>query len=146
MAGPDSIKREVERVTRATHAELHALAEQFKTTLRALVSQGGDPEGMRERIAYLVADYERGVRTLTEKVRTEIEARFPPPSGTQQKPQPRRSLAQAPRDLDQRPPRSRPLSRKRRPRRPQSPGAGVPVEPNRPNNLSGGAAAPLEFD
>ena len=25
-------------------------------------------------------------------------------------------------------------------------GEGVPVEPNRPNNLSGGAAAALEFD
>ncbi len=25
-------------------------------------------------------------------------------------------------------------------------GGGVPVEPNRPNNLTGGAAAELEFD
>lgn len=39
------------------------------------------------------------------------------------------------------------LSRKRK--RPGKDGAGgdsVPVEPNRPNNLTGGAAAALEFD
>lgn len=35
--------------------------------------------------------------------------------------------------------------KRRRPRKDEEPG-GVPVEPNRPNTLSGGAAAALEFD
>ena len=34
----------------------------------------------------------------------------------------------------------------RKPRRKDKDCGGVPVEPNRPNTLSGGAAAPLEFD
>ena len=34
----------------------------------------------------------------------------------------------------------------RRPRPRDLDQGGVPVEPNRPNNLSGGAAAELEFD
>jgi hypothetical protein len=36
------------------------------------------------------------------------------------------------------------LSRRRKDKDPDQ--GGVPVEPNRPNTLSGGAAAPLEFD
>jgi hypothetical protein len=37
-------------------------------------------------------------------------------------------------------------AQRRRPRRRSKDSGGVPVEPNRPNTLSGGAAAPLEFD
>ena len=38
-------------------------------------------------------------------------------------------------------------ARKKRPRRPKDlDEGGVPVEPNRPKNLSGGAAAALEFE
>ncbi|UVO49850.1 hypothetical protein M0208_04690 [Sphingomonas sp. SUN019] len=37
--------------------------------------------------------------------------------------------------------------RDRKPKRPADDGGeGVPVEPNRPNNLTGGATAALEFD
>jgi hypothetical protein len=36
--------------------------------------------------------------------------------------------------------------RRRRRRRKDLDEGGVPVEPNKPNNLSGGAAAALEFD
>jgi hypothetical protein len=36
------------------------------------------------------------------------------------------------------------LARRRKGKDPDR--GGVPVEPNRPNTLSGGAAAPLEFD
>jgi hypothetical protein len=38
------------------------------------------------------------------------------------------------------------LTRRRRKRDKDDEGGGVPVEPNRPNTLSGGAAAELEFD
>lgn len=38
------------------------------------------------------------------------------------------------------------LGRPRPRRRPRPEAGGVPVDPNRPNHLSGGAAAVLEFD
>jgi hypothetical protein len=36
--------------------------------------------------------------------------------------------------------------RRSRPKKPDPEEGGVPVEPNKPNTLSGGAAAELEFD
>ena len=44
------------------------------------------------------------------------------------------------------PPHMNRLGRRRKRDKDEDDGGGVPVEPNRPNTLSGGAAAELEFD
>jgi hypothetical protein len=137
MPDREFIKREVERLTAATRAEMKALADEFRRSMQALVSELGDPDVVRSKIDRVVADYERRIRGITDRLDTDLDRHFP------KMPRPSRGPFEEPR---RRPPSS---MRRRLPKWPpdKRPSAGgVTVERDKPSGLSGGAAAPLESD
>ena len=124
---------ELERLTQAAEADLQALSEQFKARMLELASTAGTPEGDR-RLAEETARYEKLLEARIAEVQAAIEAKLPPPPDG---PPPRPDRPDLDRMLRRTPPG-------RRGRRPDA--GGVPVKPDRPGGLSGGAAAPIESD
>jgi hypothetical protein len=111
--------------------DLEQLARGFKKNMQALVSRlVHRPDELEREMAKLIAAYEQALLEVRMAVERRFNARF-----------------------NSRPTRpKRPYVERVRPARPKNRGGkqpsagGVLVKPDKPNNLSGGAAAALEFD
>ncbi|WP_114228146.1 MULTISPECIES: hypothetical protein [Sphingomonas] len=136
MTGHERIKREIERTAQAIRAEMQALAEEFRRNIEPAVNDPGHPGAVRKTADELTATYERRIAACAQRLDAELARHFPDRACPSRGPyeEPRRRAQPRNRRLPKWPPDKRPSA------------GGVTVEPNRPNNLSGGAAAPLEFD
>jgi hypothetical protein len=113
-----------------SRAEAGQLAKDFRASMQSLLSRFANrPDELHREMAVLVTHYERALA----EIRTAIERRHA--SRNKHAGDPKRPYVER---FRPRPPR--PSDR----RRPSA--GGVLVKPDKPNDLSGGAAAALEFD
>lgn len=130
---------ELNRLKDAADAELAQLKAAFKASIDRLRAElRHDPERLHAEMAAIGKDFHDRVNAAIARLHgaVGIDPSSPPPPFRPRFEEPRRRRPPSVRrGLPKWPPR---------PRRPSA--GGVTVEPNKPNNLSGGAAAPLEFD
>lgn len=111
-------------------AEAGRLAKEFRASMQSLLSRFANRPGeLHREMAALIANYEQALA----EIRTAIEYRFA--SRNKHAGLPKRPYIER---LRPRPPRQ---DNRKRPS-----AGGVLVEPDKPNNMSGGAAEALEFD
>lgn len=129
---PRDIRPELEQLAKAARAEMARLGREFRDTMKTLTSSIAQrPDELHRRLDDAADRFQREMASLADGLRKAAEARFiRPPFPPQRRPY-----------VERFPPRPR------RPRGGKRPSAGgVLVTPDNPRGLSGGAAAPLEFD
>jgi hypothetical protein len=133
MAEPGKqLREEIERLGKAAEVGLEAIRRDFEAEIRAMTScVDSKPEEVVRRVSEAVARFHRKLEARLREVRIRVDERF----GSVPKPPHPRPY------VERFPPRTpNPRGRKR-------PSAGgVLVKPDKPIDMSGGAAAPLEFD
>jgi hypothetical protein len=131
---------ELERLHRGVvQAEMQALTEQVGKRMQALASRmGADPGPDWDKLlSEEAARFDTAVGAMLQDLRKAMEAKIGPVRHRSPKP-PQRSL-----DIMVRRP---PGKGRRKPPGPIPDAGGVPVKPDRPSGLSGGAAAEIEHD
>lgn len=138
MADREQLLRAMEHLAKTGRAELEALGRAFRSEMHALVGRGGNPDALPSEMDALFAEYELAALTCQERLQAELDRL------SRSRPKDKKKSFEEPRRRSGPPPHRRRLPKW--PPRPRPSAGGVTVEPNRPSGLSGGAAAPLEFD
>lgn len=126
----NDLRREIERLGGSAEAEMKALGERFRADVEKAIASPRKEE-IGRKVEQLAAEFERKLAAMAREIEARLQKRF----------------GRAPAAPPRRPYVERFSPRGPLPRRGNRPSAGgVTVDPNRPKGLSGGAAAPLEFD